>query len=770
MSRTYQVELLAPAGNYESFLGAIHAGADAVYIGGKKYGARAYADNFSDEEVCLAIRYAHLLGRKIYLTVNTLVRQEELADLPEYLRPFYEEGLDGIIVQDFGVFHVVRELFPELELHVSTQMTVTGVYGAKLLKEQGAARVVPARELSLEEIRAIRQEADIQVEAFIHGAMCYCYSGQCLFSSMLGGRSGNRGRCAQPCRLPYTVTGIGRERQRAGKESYPLSLKDMCTLSILPELIEAGIDSFKIEGRMKSPEYAAGVTALYRKYIDRYLAAPDQPWKVEPDDMERLKHLYIRSEIQEGYYHRYNGREMITPDKPSYCKADERYLQEIRNAWLEQSLTLPVYGRVILCKNRPVMLELCTERKGDPLVRTEGIPVLQAVKQPLTAETVEKQIRKTGGTAFVFEELICELEPDCFLPVKALNDLRRDALRALEDKLLSKSCRKVPADYQDRLEQLNRELISVGNVESTPEYEKTYIAVMIDHDSQFDAVEKKEQTDRLYLESECMIEMSKLSDWKQAKKGRLLFAAMPRILRSRDKEWLAKFNEHVLKSSVYDGVLIRNLESLFYLKEQKYDGMIQADSSLYIWNSRAKKFLTELGVSQTAPGELNRGDWHAMGIRGTEVEVYGRTPLMVTANCVRKTAGECLAQGNPGQNVSFGRHESGERLQGHGPLWLTDRYQVRFPVHTVCEHCYNVLYNSVPLSLHGYGKSICLENPSGIRLSFTTETPEEIRQVFCRFSGFFREVDSEFSTGKEIRPDDHAEYAFTKGHYKRGAE
>ncbi len=770
MSRTYQVELLAPAGNYESFLGAIHAGADAVYIGGKKYGARAYADNFSDEEVCLAIRYAHLFDRKVYLTVNTLVRQEELAELPEYLRPFYEEGLDGIIVQDFGVFHVVRELFPKLELHVSTQMTVTGGYGAKLLKEQGASRVVPARELSLDEIKEIRQEADIPVEAFIHGAMCYCYSGQCLFSSMLGGRSGNRGRCAQPCRLPYAVTGIGKERQRGDKESYPLSLKDMCTLNILPELIEAGIDSFKIEGRMKSPEYVAGVTALYRKYIDRYFAAPDQSWSVEPEDMERLKHLYIRSEIQEGYYHRHNGREMITPDKPSYCKADEQYLQDIRNTWLEQPLTLPVHGRVILRKDQPAVLELNVERTGEPLVRTEGTQVLQAVKQPLTVETVEKQIRKTGGTAFVFEELVCELEPDCFLPVKALNDLRRDALKALEDRLLLKSRRKVPADYCDRLEQLNQELISEGSADSDPDRGKTYIAVKIDRISQLDAVEKEEIIDRLYLESECMVDTSKLSDWKQAKNGRQIFAAMPRILRSRDKGWLAKFKECVLNNPVYDGVLIRNLESLFYLEEQKYEGMIHADSSLYIWNSRSKKFLTELGVSQTASGELNRRDWHAMGICGVEVEVYGRTPLMVTANCVRKTAGECLAQMNSVQNGSFCTQSNEKRMQNREPVWLTDRYHVQFPVYTVCEHCYNVLYNSVPLSLHGYGKSICAENPSGARLAFTTETEEEIRQVFRRFSGFLREINSETSPGKKTYREDPPEYAFTKGHYKRGAE
>lgn len=265
--RNKKVELLAPAGNAEAFYGAVHAGADAIYLGGNRFGARAYAENFSEDELVDCIRYAHLLGRKVYLTVNTLVKESEFSELYEYLMPYYRAGLDGVIIQDMGVFAFIRDAFPQMELHGSTQMTITGEYGAEFLKKQGACRVVPARELSLEEIRRIKEVTGMEIECFIHGAMCYCYSGQCLFSSILGGRSGNRGRCAQPCRLPYTVGGNRRE-------CYPLSLKDMCTIENIPELIDAGIDSFKIEGRMKKPEYAAGVTAVYRKYIDKYYEKP----------------------------------------------------------------------------------------------------------------------------------------------------------------------------------------------------------------------------------------------------------------------------------------------------------------------------------------------------------------------------------------------------------------------------------------------------------------------------------------------------------------
>ncbi len=300
-----KVELLSPAGNYQAFIGALNAGADAVYLGGERFGARAYADNFTTEEICQALHVAHCMGKKIYLTVNTLFKENEAAGLYDYLCPFYEAGLDAVIVQDLGVFRLIREWFPGLPLHVSTQMTITGAGGAAFLKEQGAVRIVPAREISLSEVRAMKEETGIEIECFIHGSMCYCYSGQCLFSSILGGRSGNRGRCAQPCRLPYQI--YAGQKQILG-EGYPLSLKDMCTLEYIPQLIEAGIDSFKIEGRMKKPEYAAGVTAMYRKYIDLYYRQGADGCRVEPEDLDMLRGLYIRSEIQTGYYERHNGK------------------------------------------------------------------------------------------------------------------------------------------------------------------------------------------------------------------------------------------------------------------------------------------------------------------------------------------------------------------------------------------------------------------------------------------------------------------------------
>ena len=262
-------ELLAPAGKFDCFNAAVNAGADAIYLAGKEFGARASAENFTQDEIIKVLDIAHLHDRKIYLTLNTLIKEREWERIEPFLRPLYDNGLDGVIIQDLGLISFLKEEFPLLPIHASTQMSITGPYAANLLKDKGVIRIVPARELSLDEIISLKEETGLEIETFIHGAMCYCYSGRCLFSSYLGGRSGNRGRCAQPCRLNYTIT-KGDKYIEKDSIRYPLSLKDMCTITCLDKLIDAGIDSFKIEGRMKSPQYVAGVTSIYRKYIDMY--------------------------------------------------------------------------------------------------------------------------------------------------------------------------------------------------------------------------------------------------------------------------------------------------------------------------------------------------------------------------------------------------------------------------------------------------------------------------------------------------------------------
>lgn len=748
-----KVELLAPAGDYACFLGAVHAGADAVYIGGEKYGARAYAGNFTTQEVCLAIRYAHLHKRKLYLTINTLLKETEMTELYGYLLPFYEEGLDGVIVQDVGVFSFVRTYFPGLPIHGSTQMTVTGPAGADFLKKLGMERIVPARELSLAELKCLKEETGMEVEIFIHGAMCYAYSGQCLFSSMLGERSGNRGRCAQPCRLPYRILG----KEGEGREGYPLSLKDMCTLSILPEILEAGVDSLKIEGRMKKAEYAAGVTAMYRKYLDLYYEKPKGHYVVSPEDLKKLEALYIRSEISEGYYHRHNGKEMITPDNPGYRGTNEGYLQEIRQNFLQNPRFLEATGSVSLHKGQPACFRVAY---GGIEVTAYGQTVQKALKKPLLLEDVKARLSKTGNTAFTLKSLQADMKEDGFLPVKALNELRRDAFGKLEQEMLKNTFRKAPDREKEAGDRVLKKAVWEAEISEKKGCQKPYLAAEVSGKKTlltFAGLEEEADFfDRLYLPVDLFVFCHKtwgkaenpvflLQNFLQKKPGRRVFLTLPRILRLHDKAYLDRLWETLISLEGINGVLIRNLESLAWLKKKGYQGEILSDANLYTWNQYARHFWESQGLSLTAPLELTGREWENLNISGMEVCAYGRAPMMVTANCIKKTGGYCQKK---------------EVENGEGFVFLKDRYQKQFPVETDCRHCYNVIYNSVPLSLHGSFLKLFALKPAGFRLSFVTEGKEEMKRMAGIYGGLLQ--------GKN--PEAKVLLSYTTGHWKRSAE
>ena len=448
-----KVELLAPAGSREAFIGAVNAGADAVYLGGERFGARAYADNFSDQEIVRAIGEAHIFGRKIYLTANILTRETELRELVEFVSRMYSAGLDGVIVQDLGVLDALSRACPGLPLHASTQLSVTSSESVQFLRRLGVTRVVPARELSLKEIGQLRREdaavngKPVEIESFIHGAMCYSYSGRCLMSSFLGGRSGNRGRCAGTCRLPARILDeqgrpVGPDARK--KEVYPLSMKDMCVLQILPELIDAGICSFKIEGRMKKPVYAAGVTAIYRKYIDRCYAWTREgrktPWTVEEEDLERLRSLYIRTSLGTGYYHMRNGRELVTIGKPGYAGTDAALEEEIRSRYLGGFPRVEIKGQAVFRTDRPAELHVTAQRPGKREVSAfvTGAVVQKATGRPLEINDLDSRLRKTGDSLFDFSALDITADESIFLPVSAVNALRRDALSLLKDRLVTR--------------------------------------------------------------------------------------------------------------------------------------------------------------------------------------------------------------------------------------------------------------------------------------------------------------------------------------------
>lgn len=763
-----RVELLAPAGNYEAFLGAVNAGADAVYLGGDKFGARAYADNFSADEICQAIHTAHFMGKKIYLTVNTLIKDTELSELYDWLLPFYEAGLDGVIVQDIGVLCFIRDHFKDLALHASTQMALTGAGGAAFLKKQGVVRIVPARELSLKEICQIKEQTGLEIECFIHGAMCYSYSGQCLFSSILGGRSGNRGRCAQPCRLPYQIY---EGNERADGVDYPLSLKDMCTISYIPQLIEAGIDSFKIEGRMKKPEYAAGVTAIYRKYIDLYEEKGIEGFHVAAKDLSMLRSLYIRSEVQTGYYERHNGREMITLHKPGYEGSDQDLLRQIRTQYIRDVDRLPVKMHVTLTAGEPIGLRITGPEEVS--VTVSGDTVEKARKMPLQPDNIRKQMKKTGGFLVKVTDCDITMHEEVFLPVSALNELRRKGIEIFERQYIEALGMFVDRKHNNDVfdGDNNKPTQSVNNIEETSEIfseptgqrsRKTAVDILVSTYEQL-AVAVCHPCRRIYIDSDLYLSQHERTAACMGKHGEIeYYLALPYVLRAKDEDYLIRLTEvvkrHVFAGGnvssdvcggperVIRGFLIRNYESAAYVESLKDSYAMVPDAGLYVFNRESAEFWSKYAGEYTIPYELNAKEIgvladnaRSIGIDSTIV-VYGRIPMVITANCIRKTAGNCSSGHNSPDNPTDTKSQ----------VRIKDRYGTNFPVETNCTHCYNVIYNSVPYSLHLQQKEVCRTGVGIWRYDFTAESGPDCIRIL---------------EGIEFPYDKH-----TTGHLKRGVE
>ena len=496
--KSVHTELLSPAGSFDSARAAANAGADAIYMGGPFFSARAYAESSAgtgkaeasgsarkrqeapepeqQDMLLRALDFCHLRGVKVYMTLNTLLKEKELAGLETYLLPYVEKHLDGVIVQDFGVFGRVRALFPDLPLHISTQAVVTGWRTAKRMLEMGAKRIVLARELSLPEIREIRDRSKAELEVFAHGALCYSYSGACLMSSFIGERSGNRGKCAGTCRLPFDLyDGEGRRRNRK-EEQYLLSMCDLNTVGRLAEMAEAGVYSFKIEGRMKSPLYTAGVTSVYRKYLDLAeqmicgmeserdvdsIGRTDKPserdagsigrtgpgnasahgagaYRVEKKDLEMLSDIFDRTGTTSGYLDGMNGREMLTLlAKPDFRNRNERIMEALKETYLDHDRKVPVEAELELKQGYPAVLTL---QCGGTRIRTESEqPVETAVGRPVTEAEVREKISKFGNTDFELRRLDVHMEDACFVPVRILNELRRNAADELRKSLLGNS-------------------------------------------------------------------------------------------------------------------------------------------------------------------------------------------------------------------------------------------------------------------------------------------------------------------------------------------
>lgn len=748
-----ELELLAPAGSLKTLKAVIHAGADAVYLGGSMFGARAYANNFNEEELLEAIRFGHIHGRKIILAVNTLLKEYELGQLYDYLHPYYEAGLDAVIVQDMGVMEFIKTHFPNLPIHTSTQMTITNVEGARLLKEQGVERVVTAREMSLEEIQRIHDEVGVELESFIHGALCYCYSGQCLFSSIIGGRSGNRGRCAQPCRLSYEV--LQGEKSLTGHHATPiLSLKDMCTLPFLYELADHGVYSFKIEGRMKTPEYAAGVVSIYRKYMDSYLDGSRIP--VEKKDIRALLELGNRGGFTNGYYYHHNDSDMLSGESASHNKSEGVLQDNIRREYVDTELKEKIKGKLILNKECPAKIEV---QYGKIKVSYQGDMVLVAQNRPLTEEVVTEKITKTGNTPFVFEKLEVTMDDDIFMPVNQLNQLRRGALEALEEALLKPYERTLPelvetssaeTDRQTTGNAIKEKQISGQSLSQTSGQQSagssTEVRVLIEDAEQLPAVLKADFVDTVYLD--CMLytrenlirKLSENIDRVHAS-GKKAFYVFPFIFRQQTSLFYEKIMPE-LKKLPLDGIMVRSLDEIAFIKEWGNENwQMVSDSNLYTYSNEAAEYFYRLGMIQdTIPVELNRKEILRRENSRSEMIIYGRLPLMITAQCIHKNTLGCMHQ--------------------HKVLNLKDRYSVHFPVKNFCSECYNVIYNSLPVCLFKEDVTVKKIAPAAVRLSFTTETEEETEQILTIYGDIYKNGGILGQLPMEC----------TNGHFKRGVE
>lgn len=798
-----QIELLAPAGSMESLKAAVGAGCDAVYLGGSQFGARAYADNPEKELLLQAIDYMNLRGKQLYLTVNTLIKTEEMEQqLYDFLYPYYRQGLSAVIVQDVGAIRLIHREFPELPIHASTQMTLTMAEGGMLLSDFGVTRLVMARELTLEELKRVRASTCLELETFVHGALCYCYSGQCLMSSMIGGRSGNRGRCAQPCRMEYQITEPGSKRQ-AG---YLLSPKDMCTLSLIPELADAGINSFKIEGRMKRYEYVAGVTAAYRKQLERYYELGTEgfynyhrthPGEL-PAELQKLQELYNRGGFHTGYYKEHNGSAMMSMLRPNHsgvlvgsvksvCKNQAelilketlwpgdvlefrrqgnclyeftvkdcvtkkvytakftpgskveqgcevyrtkhpKLLSELSEQYYKTEVKLPVIAEVTAACGKALRFTVSLEQMPEWKVTVSGTVCQRAEKQPVSQERILTELKKMGDTSFRMNHAVIDLEEAVFFPMSSLKELRREAISNLETAILSRFHREIKTEKAINQSQGKADAKDAKQQERIPkkafQQPVQQINASVISIEQLEVVCKSSQIADIYLElTDLNLKIIPDAAKITACAGKRLFLALPHIFRARTYDRYTKQSQ-LLFSEEIAGYLIRTLEELYFLKrqfaEESKSKELRLDYMLYVMNQEAKAFFSQMGADRmTAPVELNARELEQLDISEMELIIYGRLPLMVSAQCVRKNLFGCQKKNSEIRNI---RTE---------PIWITDRTKKRLPAVSHCNDCFSTIYNPDLFSICGAGfkKEIQRLHPASVRLNFTLETKAEIVQL-----------------------------------------
>ena len=675
------MELLAPAGSMEALRAAVCNGADAVYLGADTFNARMNARNFSAADLQEAVVYCHVRGVKVHLTLNTLVLDREMPRAAELIRLAASCGVDAFIVQDLGVVSLCRQLAPDVPIHASTQMSIHSLEGVLEAAALGCSRVVLARELPAEEIAHICKKSPVEIEVFVHGALCMCYSGQCYLSSVIGRRSGNRGQCAQPCRLPY---GYGRFESTR----YPLSLKDNCLVGELDELRRMGVASIKIEGRMKRPEYVAIVTRAYRTVLNG--------GKLTPSDLQELETAFSRQGFTDGYFRGQTGSDMFGRRQEGEDTAD---LFASARATYEQGEPQRIGVRFYAMIRRGEPAQLAVEDPDGNLCRTCGPVPEQAVYRSLTPQDLEQQLKKTGGTPYLCTAVRSSLDPDLMLPASAINAMRRDVIA----ELTAKRGRAAPA--------------RLNAYDEPPRYDgiagEPQLTIAVRTAGQITSRMLSMKPTVLYVP---LSELAEHPDLPQRVSVETQLAAiLPRVIWSGELAPVARQLRTVYEMGVRQ-VLAGNLGQLHIARAAGF--AVRGDFGLNIVNSRAMRYLREQGLdSQLLSFELTLPQIRDISKAvPAELLIYGRLPLMLMENCVMKNrTGICACQ--------------------TGTVRLVDRVGEEFPIVKDPGTCRNVLLNGKKLYLLDKKDALRGMGLWALRLQFTTENPGEIDKVLMDYQG-----------------------------------
>lgn len=819
IDRIHPVEILAPGGSYESVIAAMNSGADAIYTGGGMFGARAYADNLTQDKLIKIIEEAHLRHKKIYLTVNTLLKEKELqTQLVSYLKPYYEAGLDAVLVQDFGVLSKIREVFPDLPIHASTQMTVLTPEFSKWLKTFGVTRVVPARELSLKEIRKIKNEVDIEVETFVHGALCYCYSGQCLMSSILGGRSGNRGRCAQPCRLPYQFE---QDIKRGGGDRYAkhpayiLSLNDLCTLELIPDMVDAGIDSFKIEGRMKGPEYAALVTALYKKYTTLYMTQGRKNYKVQTEDIEALMDLYNRGGFTDGYYLKHNDPTMITFDRSNHkgtcaakiikCQGDIITFKALENLHGQDVLEIKeglsnqdtyawtLKSDISMNETFTIRHRFKTRQHDQYCYRTKNQSLLAQVQKTSASDQFKEKI---NGKLRIFKDLPAKLEikygefeitVEGQIVQTAMNramteqDIRKHMMKTgdtpyvfesldilMDDDIFMPvaSLKQLRRDAIELLEKCILESFSRTTHESQIENSWTENEKYKESITKTNAPDKKHQTITVLISS-----MHQFEEILKHDEISRIYINDGLALGCHEEQWqqmIAQARRQHKELYLALPSIIRHEQGDKVIDQLKSLGkcadgiLVRSVEGFLLFDEDMLRQKCILDCNVYTWNSDAKHFWNHQGIcamtvpeelnyRELQMRDCDGDEMIVYGYRPLMTTAQCLTK-----TTDQCLKQDQKNLIG----WLTDRKGKRMMVQRHCSNCYNTIYNSQVLMLLDELAKIQTLGVDSIRLEFTIESQSEMKDVLKAYiPAWLSGVQ-----GETVRTD------FTKGHFKRGVE